>query len=58
MLPQFSEHQFLLSDIIFAILGMVLGWGSLLSIGVYVYNELSYNRFHEKGERILKSYPQ
>ena len=37
-----------------AILGMVLGWGSVLSIGVYVYDELSYDHFHEKGERIYR----
>lgn len=37
-----------------AILGMVLGWGSMLSIGIYVYNELSYDRFHEKGDRIYR----
>ncbi len=37
-----------------AILGMVLGWGSVLSIGVYVYNELSYDHFHEKSERIYR----
>ena len=37
-----------------AILGMVLGWGSVLSIGVYVYNEFSYDHYHEKGERIYR----
>lgn len=37
-----------------AILGLVLGWSCFVSIGIFVYKELSYDQFHEKSERIYR----
>ena len=36
------------------ILGLALGMATCLLIGLYVFHELSYDRFHEKADRIVR----
>ncbi|TAE59845.1 MAG: ABC transporter permease, partial [Bacteroidetes bacterium] len=36
------------------LLGLSMGLACCLLIGIYVHHELSYDRFHEKGERIVR----
>ena len=39
---------------VIALFGLVLGWGSFISIGTYLYQELTYDRYHEKYDRIFR----
>ncbi len=36
------------------ILGLALGMGSFIIITIFVYTEMKYDRFHEKGDRIYR----
>lgn len=36
------------------VVGLILGWGSTLSIGKYLYHELSYDKFNENYSRIYR----
>ncbi|MFO7977685.1 MAG: ABC transporter permease, partial [Bacteroidales bacterium] len=38
------------------IFGLALGFASFIIIGLYVYDEMQYDRFHEKGDRVYRLY--
>lgn len=41
-------------QLLLCITGLVLGWGSAISIGRYLYHELTYDKFNEKHSRIYR----
>lgn len=42
------------SQILMSFIGLVLGWFCFLAISLYLFNELTYDQFHEKHKRIYR----
>jgi putative ABC transport system permease protein len=51
MLRHFLKNKVQLT---LCVVGLVLGWGSTISIGRYLYHELTYDKFNEKYARIYR----